>query len=79
MQAVQNPPRPSGQYVLTAIYNHARAIRSQNGQYPTDMTIRWIPEHVDVNGNEYADGEAKSAALLGAGWELRPGPERVNR
>ncbi|KUM55456.1 hypothetical protein ACN42_g11818, partial [Penicillium freii] len=65
IQAVQNPQRPSGQYVLTAIYNHVRAIRSQNQS--TNITIRWIPAHVGVDGNEFADEEAKSAALLGAG------------
>ncbi|KAJ5458796.1 hypothetical protein N7530_010740 [Penicillium desertorum] len=63
IQAVQNPQRPSGQYVLALIYNHVRAIRSQT-QGPTNITIRWIPAHVGVDGNEFADEEAKGAALL---------------
>ncbi|KAG0152665.1 hypothetical protein PDIDSM_2470 [Penicillium digitatum] len=69
IQAVQNPKRPSGQYILTRIYDHLRAIRSRNQvqQEPTIVTIRWIPAHVGVSGNEYADTEAKGAALLGAG------------
>ncbi|OQD79091.1 hypothetical protein PENSOL_c338G04348, partial [Penicillium solitum] len=71
IQAVQNPQRPSGQYVLTHIYNHVRAIRLQS--QPTKVTIRWIPAHVGVDGNEFADGEAKSAALLGAGMGAATG------
>ncbi|KAG0155486.1 hypothetical protein PDIDSM_1063 [Penicillium digitatum] len=69
IQAVQNPRRPSGKYILTRIYDHIRVIRSRNQvqQEPTTVTIRWIPAHVGVSGNEYADTEAKGAALLGAG------------
>ncbi|CRL30042.1 Endonuclease/exonuclease/phosphatase [Penicillium camemberti] len=77
IQAVQNPQRPSGQYVLSGIYNHVRAIRSRDqgdtSKAPTNITIRWIPAHVGVDGNEFADGEAKSAALLGAGIGVATG------
>jgi hypothetical protein len=59
--------------VLTAIHNHVRAIRSQDGQQPTKITIRWIPAHVGVDGNEFADEKATSAALLGAGMEIATG------
>jgi Ribonuclease HI len=65
IKSVQNPKRPSGQYVLGSIYDHVRAIRSR--QTPTSITLRWIPAHVGVSGNEAADGAAKSAALWGAG------------
>ncbi|KAJ5963980.1 uncharacterized protein N7479_003856 [Penicillium vulpinum] len=69
IQAVQNPQRPSGQYILGLAYDHVRTIRSQNEtrQNPTTVTIRWILAHVGVDGNEYADCEAQGAALLGAG------------
>jgi hypothetical protein len=70
IQAVQNPQRPSGQYVLRLIYNHVRAIRSKN---QLNITIRWIPAHVGVDGNEFADEEAKGAALLGAGMGVATG------
>ncbi|KAJ9480553.1 hypothetical protein VN97_g13002, partial [Penicillium thymicola] len=79
IQAVQNPRRPSGQYVLTAIYNHVRAIRSRKqgntSEAPTNITIRWIPAHVGVDGNEFADREAKSAALLGTGMGVATGAD----
>jgi ribonuclease HI len=56
IQAVQNPQRPSGQYVLTRVYEHVRAIRSQNQRQDqhnnVNITIRWIPAHVDVAGND---------------------------
>ena len=52
IQAVQNPQRPSGQYVLVLIYEHIQAIRSNNNN-PTNITIRWIPAHVGVDGNEF--------------------------
>jgi ribonuclease HI len=73
IQAVQNPQRPSGQYVLLSIYDHVRAIRSRSQQNPTNITIRWIPAHVGVDGNEFADEEAKGAALLGAGMGVATG------
>jgi ribonuclease HI len=59
-----------GQYVLVLIYNHVRAIKSRN-QNQQNITIGWIPAHVDVAGNKFADEEAKSAALLGAGMEVK--------
>jgi ribonuclease HI len=44
IQAIQNPQRPSGQYVLSLINNHVTAIRSNKTH---NITIRWIPAHVD--------------------------------
>ncbi|OQE61952.1 hypothetical protein PENNAL_c0275G00082, partial [Penicillium nalgiovense] len=73
IQAVQNPQRPSGQYVLSLIYEHVRAIQSRNEQNPTNVTVRWIPAHVGVDGNEFADEEAKGVALLGAGMGVATG------
>jgi tubulin alpha len=63
IQAVQNPRRQSGQHVLCAIYDHVGAIQPPTS--PSIVTIRWIPAHVGVYGNELADTEAKEAAKEG--------------
>jgi ribonuclease HI len=72
IQAVQNPKRSSGQFVLSCIYDHIQALRSPQAhhqQTPTFDTIpveiRWVPAHVGVPGNETADVEAKLAATGG--------------
>jgi ribonuclease HI len=70
IQAVQNPKRPSGQHILRAIYAHAQSLQTpmalSNPPDEVSITIRWIPAHVGVPGNELADVAAKNAALGGA-------------
>ena len=65
IQAVQNPKRSSGQFVLCSIYDHARALRSQTPMFDQTVEIRWIPAHVGVPDNETADVETKLAATGG--------------
>lgn len=64
IQAVQNPQRPSGQYVLGVIYDRVRTLRSRHSSF---VTLRWIPAHNGVPGNEVADSSAKLAAIESAG------------
>jgi ribonuclease HI len=79
IQAVQNPLRPSGQYVLGLIYDHVKLLRPR---YSTKVTLRWIPAHVRVSGNEAAGGNAKCADLGAVRMcrcaEVRPA-ERMNQ
>ncbi|KAI9043903.1 ribonuclease H family protein [Aspergillus affinis] len=62
IQAVQNPDRPSGQYVLKDIYERIRTLRGR-GLQQRDMELRWIPAHIGIEGNERADEAAKRAAI----------------
>ncbi|KAI9041807.1 putative RNA-directed DNA polymerase from transposon X-element [Aspergillus affinis] len=64
IQAVQNPGRPSGQYVLRAIYERIRTLRGSSMQQE-DIELRWIPAHIGIEGNERADEAAKRAAIKG--------------
>ncbi|KAI9035184.1 putative RNA-directed DNA polymerase from transposon X-element [Aspergillus affinis] len=64
IQAVQNPGRPSGQYVLRAIYERIRTLRD-SGLQQEDIELRWIPAHIGIEGNERADEAAKRAAIKG--------------
>ncbi|KAI9043120.1 uncharacterized protein KD926_004623 [Aspergillus affinis] len=64
IQAVQNPGRPSGQYVLRAIYERIRTLRG-SGLQQEDIELRWIPAHIGIEGNERADEAAKRAAIKG--------------
>jgi ribonuclease HI len=58
---VQNPRRPSGQYILDAIYKGVKALGAR-GLPPENVKIHWIPAYVGVAGNEAADEAAKEAA-----------------
>ncbi|KAJ5710399.1 hypothetical protein N7488_004555 [Penicillium malachiteum] len=70
IQAVQNPKRPSGQFILRSIYSKFKAIQNalESLQTPTELsqkpgessqkpsvTLRWVPAHVGVPGNEIVD------------------------
>ncbi|KNG79995.1 putative reverse transcriptase [Aspergillus nomiae NRRL 13137] len=54
IQAVRNPQRPSGQYILGEIYYIVKRYNMRNR-----VQIRWIPAHIGVLGNEAADEAAR--------------------
>ena len=60
-------PAPS-HYIWDAFHKH---LRGANQAHPhMDLLIRWTPGHVDIEGNEMADSEAKSAITDGPSGTL---------
>lgn len=49
-----------GCYLLDRIHELKRAVKKAHGEIK--ISIRWVPGHTDVEGNEDADVEAKTAA-----------------
>ena len=60
LQALQNPGRPSGQYIIRKIIE-ALTAASTHGLY---VEFHWIPAHQGIEGNELADRLAKEPT----GW-----------
>lgn len=71
IQAISNPKRSSGQYIIRCIYEAVRALRGSDtgacttSDTPSPVELCWIPAHVGIPGNEAVDVEAKFAAECG--------------
>lgn len=58
--ATQNHrPHPS-HYLVDKLSRRVKALQKQHPGI--DLTLRWVPEHKGINGNEMADVEAKKKA-----------------
>ncbi len=63
IQAIGDPGKHSGQiYVIQAVHL-VNILREQE----IEVELHWIPAHVDIDGNEWADKKAKEAT----GWRER--------
>ena len=61
MKAINKPHQQSGQAIIKDFLN---CIDDINDKYPhLHIKIIWIPGHVEIDGNEHVDEEAKKAAL----------------
>jgi ribonuclease HI len=58
--AVLQPGQQSGQYILRNIYDNLEKIQENRPQLT--FHIEWVPRHMDIEGNDKADEEAKRAA-----------------
>ena len=63
IQAVQNPKRSSGQYVLTSIYDHVRALRSQTPKQQLQRRIEFL---------KYLKNHASWQLLVNGSFNLTP-------
>jgi ribonuclease HI len=58
--ATQTKARNSGHYLLDIL--HTKLTRNKGKFHNLGVTIRWIPSHLEIEGNEEADRQAKQAA-----------------
>jgi len=58
--SIQKPQRQSGQSIIASILDRIDQIIEHHPQ--RKLKITWIPGHMDIEGNEKADEEAKHAA-----------------
>jgi ribonuclease HI len=69
LKTLRNPRMVSGQeYIRDCVH-----LLSECTDMGIDVTLRWIPGHEGVPGNEAADRAAKRAALTGVRREIVPG------
>ena len=70
IQAVERPKQQSGQYIIRDILQKLQEV--QHLRPNLKFIIEWVPGHMDIDGNEKADKEAKRAALEQLAGEPTP-------
>src|SRR5579859_1093277 len=61
IQAIKTPKQQSRQYIIRNIHQTTDQIKDTRPNL--EFKIEWIPGHMEIEGNEKADNEAKRAAL----------------
>ena len=60
IQAIESPKQQSGQYIIKSILD--RIDKIYEAKPTSNIHIKWVPGHKDIEGNEQADQAAKTAA-----------------
>ena len=60
IQAMQPTAVGSGAYIMDRVHGTAACLQRETPQLK--LTVRWVPGHMGVPGNERVDAEAKKAA-----------------
>jgi ribonuclease HI len=71
--ATQTKARNPGHYLLDIL--HTKLTRNKRKFHNLGVTIRWIPSHLDIEGNEEVDRQAKRAAKGDADTPLNRLPQ----
>ncbi len=61
IKALQKPKARAGHHLVDTFYKQLEQMLRNRPRLA--ITIHWVPGHIDVEGNERADDEAKAAAL----------------
>ena len=75
IKAIIKPKQQSGQQTIKRILNNFDQIKVK--QPSMEVTIKWIPGHKDIKGNEMADVEAKRAARQQGKLGSEPKPKQA--
>jgi len=70
IQAIDKPKQQSGQYIIRNILQSLEELQNQRPNL--EFRIEWVPGHMNIDGNEKADEEAKKAALEKLSEEQAP-------
>ncbi|KAH8798635.1 hypothetical protein F5884DRAFT_647505, partial [Xylogone sp. PMI_703] len=61
MKSLRRPHQQSGQYIIREIIQITAGLRREG----TKITLRWVPVHEGVHGNELAHKYAKKSTTKG--------------
>jgi hypothetical protein len=63
IQSSEKPTTKPSHYILYHLHRLIKQVKAKHDLKTDNITVRWIPGHKDVEGNEKADEEARKVAL----------------